>query len=206
LLKKVEALTGRLGICRSLPQPLIVVIVFGSRRRHKEPVVSLRRTRSEISVSRPNKLQGVSVGCWSALAGLRDAEMIRDRRPLSAAQVCTILLVEDEILVRAMVAEELREAGMRVIEAANAEEAMEHLGAGHAVDVVFTDIEMPGAMNGLDLARRLRVDFPQIKVLITSGRLSSDQAASIRPVFPKPYDIVDLLEYIRQALSGSEPE
>src|SRR6202022_1588396 len=91
--------TGRLGICRSLPQPLIVVIVFGSRRRHKEPVVSLGRTRSEISVSRPNKLQGVSVGCWSARAGLRDAEMIRDRRPLSAAQVCTILLVEDEILV-----------------------------------------------------------------------------------------------------------
>jgi CheY-like chemotaxis protein len=131
--------------------------------------------------------------------------MIRDRRPLSAAQVCTILLVEDEILVRAMVAEELCEAGMRVIEAANAEEAMQHLGAGHAVDVVFTDIEMPGAMNGLDLARRLRVDFPQIKVLITSGRLSSDQAASIRPFFPKPYDIADLLEYIRQALSGSEP-
>jgi hypothetical protein len=60
-------------------------------------------------------------------------------------------------------------------------------------------------MNGLDLARRLRVDFPQIKVLITSGRLSSDQAASIRPFFPKPYDIADLLEYIGQALSGSEP-
>jgi DNA-binding NtrC family response regulator len=132
--------------------------------------------------------------------------MIRDRRPVSEAQVCTVLLVEDDVLVRTMVADELREVGMRVIEAGNVEEAMEHLRVGHSIDVVFTDIEMPGAMNGLDLARRLQAYYPDIKVLITSGRLSPEQAASIRPFFPKPYDIADLVEHIRGALSGPEPE
>lgn len=99
--------------------------------------------------------------CW---------QMIRDLRP-SSDDIRTVLVVEDEILVRIVIAEELRDAGMRVIEVGSADEAMAHLRAGHKVDVVFTDIELPGSMNGFELARRLQADFPELKLLMTSGRL-----------------------------------
>jgi two-component system, response regulator PdtaR len=66
-----------------------------------------------------------------------------------------VLVVEDEILLRVIIAEALREAGMRVIEVGNADEAMEHLEAGTPIDFVFTDIELPGSMDGLEFVRRL---------------------------------------------------
>jgi two-component system, response regulator PdtaR len=115
--------------------------------------------------------------------------MIRDSRRPAEHQVCTVLVVADELLVRLTVAEELREVGMRVIEAGNADEAMEHLRAGNCVDLVFADIELPGSMNGLELAQRLGADFPDLKLLMTSGRIPAHEAAFIRPFIPKPYDI-----------------
>ena len=116
-----------------------------------------------------------------------------------------MLVVEDELLVRLTVAEGLRDAGMRVIEAANAGEAMEHLRAGNPVDLVFADIELPGSMNGLELAQRVRADFPDLKLLMTSGRISAYEAAS-RAFIPKPYDIVEVIRLIRASLDESAPE
>jgi DNA-binding response OmpR family regulator len=117
-----------------------------------------------------------------------------------------VLIVEDEILVRIIVAEAMREAGMRVIEAGNADEAMEHLRVGNRVDFVFTDVELPGSMNGFELARRLRAEFPEVRLLMTSGRLPARMTASLQPFIAKPYDIVDVIARIRAALSGSSPE
>ena len=131
--------------------------------------------------------------------------MIRDLRP-SSDDIRTVLVVEDEILVRIMVAEELRDAGMRVIEAGSADEAMAHLRAGNRVDFVFTDIELPGSMNGLELARRLRADFPEVKLLMTSGRLPAQAAASLRPFISKPYDTANVVAHIRAALAEDTPE
>lgn len=80
-----------------------------------------------------------------------------------------ILLVEDEPLIRMALAEDLREAGCTVIEAAHADEAWAILTAGAPVDVIYSDIDMPGSMDGLELARRVGVLWPQIPVVLTSG-------------------------------------
>ena len=85
--------------------------------------------------------------------------MMTDPRP-GAKEIHRVLVVEDEVLVQVVIAEALREAGMRVIEVGNADEAMEHIEAGTPIDFVFTDIEMPGSMNGLELVRRLQARRP----------------------------------------------
>ena len=122
------------------------------------------------------------------------------------AQVRTVLLIEDESLVRIDVAEVLREAGVCVIEASNADEAMEHLEAGKTVDFVFSDIEMPGTMSGLAFCTAVERRFPRLKFLVTSGRAPADEAASIRSFIPKPYDPADVVAHIRAALAGQPLE
>jgi CheY-like chemotaxis protein len=82
----------------------------------------------------------------------------------------TILFVEDEALIRMDMAEFLRECGYRVHEAANAAEALEALQAKFAIDLVFTDINLPGGMNGLELAEWILNNRPGVKTLITTGR------------------------------------
>jgi two-component system, response regulator PdtaR len=85
-----------------------------------------------------------------------------------SAQV--VLLVEDEVLVRTPVAHTLRGAGFIVVEAANADEAWSYLRSGASVDLVFSDIQMPGSMDGVELARRIKENFDQIVIILTSGK------------------------------------
>lgn len=131
--------------------------------------------------------------------------MIKGVRP-ATEEIRTVLVVEDEILLRIMVADELREAGMRVIEAANADEAMDHFAAGSPIDFVFTDIELPGSIDGLELVRRLQLLFPGLRLLVTSGRTTGHEASSLAPFIAKPYDLVDVVARIRVALAGPIPE
>ncbi len=132
--------------------------------------------------------------------------MIVDPCQSSEAQVHTVLVIEDEILIRFEVAEVLREAGMCVIEARNADEAMEHLEAGRSVDFVFTDIEMSGTMNGLAFCTAVERRIPRLKFLVTSGRAPADESASIRPFIPNPNDPADVVAHIRAALAEQPPE
>jgi CheY-like chemotaxis protein len=81
-----------------------------------------------------------------------------------------VLLVEDEPLVRLVTADILLEANFRVIEAANAEEALTLLQACVEVDVLLSDVEMPPGVNGYELARQVHERWPPIEILITSGR------------------------------------
>jgi CheY-like chemotaxis protein len=101
-----------------------------------------------------------------------------------------ILVVEDDFLVRLAIADHLRDARYAVIEAANAAEAVEVFASGKLVDVVFTDVQMPGAMNGLMLMLWVYQHHPQVQVLVTSGKgdaaLSSGLVA-VDAFFPKPY-------------------
>src|ERR1700754_1203378 len=83
-----------------------------------------------------------------------------------------VLVVEDELLLRINAAEMVASAGFEVIEAANADEAIDILEARRDVTVVFTDIQMPGSMDGLKLARAVRGRWPPIKIIATSGRLN----------------------------------
>jgi CheY-like chemotaxis protein len=81
-----------------------------------------------------------------------------------------VLLVEDEPLVRLVVVDVLMEANFRVIEASNADEALTVLNAGVPVDVLLSDVEMPPGANGYALARQVRESWPDIEILIVSGR------------------------------------
>ncbi len=81
-----------------------------------------------------------------------------------------ILVIEDEPLVRLFLTDFLDEAGFKVFEAVNADEAMTILQARRDVQVIISDIEMPGSLNGLELARAVHERWPGIGVVITSGR------------------------------------
>jgi CheY-like chemotaxis protein len=116
------------------------------------------------------------------------------------AAVPTVLVVEDETPLRTAVAEMLRDCGLRVIEAANADEAMALLRTGACADLVFTDIEMPGAMDGLEFGRRLRVEFPALKLIVTSGGTRRPDAASNAPFIAKPYGFADVERHLKAAL------
>jgi len=81
-----------------------------------------------------------------------------------------VLLVEDEPLIRLFVAELLEESGFKVVEAANATEALVLLEAGLEVDVLLTDVDMPNGCNGFELARKVHESWPGAEILIMSGR------------------------------------
>jgi DNA-binding response OmpR family regulator len=123
----------------------------------------------------------------------------------SESAVETILIVEDEVLIRFDVADYLRTCGYRVLEAGNASEAMAILQSGHRIDLVFSDVQLPGSMDGFALARWVRSHRPDIKVILTSGASRSAQVAgelcADGPMEKKPYDSQHLLERIRATLA-----
>jgi len=104
----------------------------------------------------------------------------------SSPAATSVLVVEDDFLVRHCAVESLSESGFKVLEAGNGPEAMAIL-EGAQVDVVFTDVNMPGAFDGLDLARRINDRWPHIAVLITSGRGCPDYDRACARFLPKPY-------------------
>jgi len=116
-----------------------------------------------------------------------------------------VLVVEDEILIRMVIAEYLRGCGYRVIEAASAEEALTILQHKELeVDVVFSDIEMPGSMDGFALSRWLHANRPTVDVILAgSVTRAADAAAELcdsGPV-PKPYEPRIAAERIRRLMT-----
>lgn len=119
--------------------------------------------------------------------------------PLPRAQErpARILLVEDEIFIRMDVAATLRKAGFEVIEAARADAALEFVESGEPIDLVFTDVQMPGTLDGLALAELVRARYPMLPILIGSGSWDVEDAASKFGKFiPKPYDPVGVARLI----------
>jgi CheY-like chemotaxis protein len=107
----------------------------------------------------------------------------------------TVLLVEDEVLISDLVAAALSEHGFLVHETATADEAWRYMHAGGAVDVLFTDINLPGGMDGAQLALRARELRPDLPIVYASGRYQSTDIGKLVPrsVFvSKPYDQVDV--------------
>ena len=100
-----------------------------------------------------------------------------------------VLIVEDEFLIRSYAAETIRDAGFEVIEASNADEAIVLLESRKDIRVVFTDIQMPGSMDGLKLAHAVRDRWPPVHIIATSGHYAfQDGDLPTGTVFlPKPY-------------------
>lgn len=121
--------------------------------------------------------------------------MIADAVVSSQARV---LVVEDEPLLRMFNADMLIDAGFDVLEASDASEALHLLETTNDIRVVFTDVEMPGAIDGFALARRIGAQWPQISVLVTSGRRYPEEVftAATRCFVPKPFRAAQVVELI----------
>ena len=115
-----------------------------------------------------------------------------------------ILVVEDEILIRLAMADDLRRAGFTVIEASNAEEALSVLSATPDISLIVTDIRMPGRIDGLGLANWVRRHAPRIKVAIASANIEIGMDQLFDAVFSKPILPADLIAGVRQLLPRGE--
>ncbi len=129
--------------------------------------------------------------------------------PRSDAPSSSILVVEDEVLVRLVIADYLRECGYRVYEAVNAIEAVTMLQAPEVtVDIVFSDVQMPGNMDGFGLARWIRNNKPGVRVILTSGvERSADIAATLceaGPLLEMPYSSQNVVDRIKQLVAKAQ--
>ena len=115
--------------------------------------------------------------------------------------VASILVVEDEVLVRAVVADELRAFGLSVLEASSADEALSYFSAGVNVDLVFTDIQLPGSLDGLQMAHRLRTEYPSLPIVLTSGNLGFLGRPGAELFVPKPYEVSSVVKFIVDLLT-----
>jgi CheY-like chemotaxis protein len=115
----------------------------------------------------------------------------------------TILLIEDEVLIRMMLADELRGRGFNVVEAQNADEALTLLQSRVPVGLVLTDVQLPGSMDGIGLARLLRATRPELKVVIASGNISCAPGGDIaHAFFRKPYAPDHIVKCIETLLAS----
>jgi len=162
------------------------------------------------SSTRTMAITTLIAGAFAVLGAIADHASAHDTAPASALQHGheTILVVEDDPLVRNFVTSQLESLGYTPVAAANATEALALVERGQAFDLLFTDIVMPGGMNGRELAREIARRRPGTRVLYTSGytenaithhgRLDPDVA-----LLTKPYRKVDLAQIIRKALDAT---
>ncbi len=111
-----------------------------------------------------------------------------------------ILIVEDEVLVRMLIADLLQDEGYKIIEAANAEEALRVLKVRPDVHVVLTDGEMPPGPTGFDLAAQVREQWPSIQVLVTSGRMFPANLPEGVAFVAKPWTAESLARCVHEAV------
>lgn len=115
-----------------------------------------------------------------------------------------VLIVEDESLLRMDAVDMIVAAGFEAVEAANADQAIDILEARRDIAVVFTDIQMPGSMDGLKLARAVRGRWPPIKIVATSGLVNvreTDLPEGGR-FLPKPYSPIQVAGMLREMTGG----
>lgn len=120
-----------------------------------------------------------------------------------AMLVPIVLVVEDEALVRSLAVEIVEDAGFIAIEAANADEAIAVLERRADIALVFTDVNMPGSMDGLKLAHAVRNRWPPIKIIMASGKahLSDSDLPSNSRFFAKPYAVAKMIFELQSFLS-----
>lgn len=122
--------------------------------------------------------------------------------PVHKAQGETLLFVEDDPLVRDVVSPALEAAGFRVLRAADGEQALRMLEAGEHIDVLFTDIVMPGSLNGIELAERARARFPDMPVVLATGYTEQRVQMPAVRTLAKPYEVSQVVDALLEALSA----
>ena len=127
-----------------------------------------------------------------------------DHQP-SAPQL--VALVEDEPIVRDVAASELEDRGFSVVEFPSADDALSYLRQnGGAVSLVVTDVQMPGAINGLELVALLRRWWPKLKVLVTSGGplVNPSLLPPTASFIPKPWRAADMASRVQKMVAAAE--
>jgi len=111
-----------------------------------------------------------------------------------------ILVVEDEVLVRMMAVMVAEDSGFEALSAATADEAIKILVSRSDIRLVFTDVNMPGSMNGLRLAHAVRDRWPPVELLVTSalGNVTAGDLPARGRFLSKPYDVATLSETFQQ--------
>ena len=122
---------------------------------------------------------------------------------IPAAKRAVILIVEDDVLIRMDAAQMIGGGEFDVIEAGNADEAIEILETRSDISVVFTDIQMPGSMDGLKLAAAVRDRWPPIKIVATSGHVTigRDDLPDGGRFLRKPYSPAEILNALREVVA-----
>jgi len=116
-----------------------------------------------------------------------------------AVTAVQILLVEDEGLIRMMTAEALQDEGFEVVEALNGDQAVKLLDGPEHFDILFTDVRMPGSLDGVEVALHARRRYPAIPIVVTSG-YAADLVARLSVLDPsavligKPYGMAKMVE------------
>jgi len=116
----------------------------------------------------------------------------------------TVLVVEDEVIIRMDISMSLSEEGFTVFEASNADEAIQILNANPNIQLMFTDIDMPGSMDGLKLAAAVRDRWPPVKIIVTSGhqQISDESLPVVARFFSKPYEHSRLMTAMREMVAA----
>jgi PAS domain S-box-containing protein len=130
----------------------------------------------------------------------------RDDGQYIAAERQTVLVVEDNADVRNVAVSLLKELGYRTIEAETASAALDVLAAGKSVRLVFSDVVLPGQIDGLALARTVRTKYPRIPIVLTTGYTKVFDTDPEFPVLRKPYQMAALGRIIRDELDGSRAQ
>ena len=130
-----------------------------------------------------------------------------EQRSEHSSEIVVVVVAEDEWLIRMTVVDALTASGIIVNEAEDATAALSHLTASpDLVNVLFTDVQMPGAMDGLELAHHVRATWPRIGLLITSGALrpdGSDLPDGAR-FLAKPYEHAEVIRHVRELATSVE--
>lgn len=121
------------------------------------------------------------------------------------ARPVKVLVVEDEPLLRMGIVDHLEDEGFAVLEAGNAHQAIALLERSLDIEVVFTDVDMPGGMGGIELATLVRERWPDIKLAVTSGfrLVEIDELPRGSLFFPKPYDPPAIATALRELAAQS---
>jgi two-component system, response regulator PdtaR len=121
----------------------------------------------------------------------------------------SVLLVEDEVLISNLVADCLTASGFTVHEVTTADEALRFIDSGANIDVLFTDVNLPGSMDGAELATRARERRPEMPIVYASGRFKLSDIAPLVPrslFMAKPYDPADVCALLtRLTAAGPRP-
>jgi CheY-like chemotaxis protein len=122
----------------------------------------------------------------------------------SSSNPLVVLVVEDDFLLRTLAVEVVEEAGFVAIEARDADEAVALLESRADISLLFTDIDMPGSMDGLKLAHAVRGRWPPIKILVVSGkvRLEPSQLPSNGRFVTKPYRVEAMVHELRSLVAS----